>query len=73
MLSVVGLICTTLLRLISFDIGIAGGGAIWGLTIDRLGYGVTLGTCVAITAVALVFAFIILGKRRTKKNQEINS
>lgn len=50
--------------MLSFDIGIAGGGAIWGFTIQYLGYGVTIGTCIALCAVALAFSFVFLNKRR---------
>lgn len=53
--------------MISFDVGIAGGGAIWGVTIEHMGYDATISICIAITAAALVLAFFILGKRRVRQ------
>jgi len=50
--------------MISFDVGIAGGGALWGLTIEKLGYAPTLTICIALACIALVYSFFILRKRK---------
>jgi len=53
--------------MISFDVGIAGGGAVWGLTIQHMGYAPTLYICLALAVIALALAFVILGRFGRKK------
>jgi len=49
---------------LSFDIGISGGGAIWGFTIQYIGYDFTLGACIATGFIMLAAAFIFLRERK---------
>jgi MFS family permease len=54
---------------LSFDVGISGGAAFWGYTIQYIGYAFTVGACVVIGFAMLAASFPLLRERR--KNQTI--
>ena len=49
---------------LSFDVGISGGGAIWGFTIQHIGYSFTIGACITIGFAMLAASFLLLRERR---------
>ena len=49
---------------LSFDIGISGGAAFWGFTIQYIGYGFTVGACIIIGFAMLAASFPLLRERK---------
>ena len=52
---------------LSFDVGISGGSAIWGFTIQYIGYGFTISACIVIGFVMLAASFLLLRDRGKTK------